>query len=420
MRAADLNISSPLVGESKEESEKAVSPQRAVSNPTPDPSAQDGREQAADAAFSNARHARAIRLWLYTVAALLLAMVLVGGATRLTESGLSITEWKPVMGTLPPLDAGQWQVEFKKYQAIPQYRALNSGMSLDDFKTIYWWEWTHRLLGRLIGVAFLLPFLWFIGRGWVAPALRARLWFIFGLGALQGAVGWWMVASGLADRIEVSQYRLATHLILASLIYVALIWTALRVGKAPPTPASLAFPSLLVRQGSDWGRVRAGAIVLLILVLAQIYLGALVAGLRAGYVYNTWPLIDGAFVPRTSQLFFAAPLWRNFFENTLTVQFDHRMIGYAIFICALAHAADVARSVKSGPTRAGAFLLLAAVALQGALGIATLLLRVPLAFALLHQTMAMLVLTVATAHVALIFDRSTREVIRLAPTPSAR
>ena len=166
-------------------------------------------------------HARAIRLWLYAVAALVLAMVLVGGATRLTESGLSITEWKPVMGTLPPLERAQWQAEFEKYQAIPQYRELNRGMSLDAFKTIYWWEWTHRLIGRSIGVVFLLPFLWFLWRGWIGPGLRGRLWVIFGLGALQGAVGWWMVASGLADRVEVSQYRLATHLVLACVIYVA-------------------------------------------------------------------------------------------------------------------------------------------------------------------------------------------------------
>ena len=175
-----------------------------------------------------------IRLWLYAVAALVLAMVLVGGATRLTESGLSITEWKPVMGVVPPLSEAQWQAEFEKYQAIPQYRELNAGMSLDAFKTIYWWEWTHRLLGRVIGAVFLLPFLWFLWRGWIGRGTcAARLWLIFGLGALQGAVGWWMVASGLADRVEVSQYRLATHLVLACVIYVALIWTARRLGERP-------------------------------------------------------------------------------------------------------------------------------------------------------------------------------------------
>ena len=214
------------------------------------------------------RQARAIRLWLYAVAAMVLAIVLVGGATRLTESGLSITEWKPVMGVVPPLSDAQWQSEFEKYQAIPQYRELNNGMTLDGFKSIYWWEWTHRLVARTIGLVFLLPFLWFWWRGWIGPGLRNRLWLIFGLGALQGAVGWWMVASGLADRIEVSQYRLATHLVLACLIYVALLWTAQRWDK----PAASAVPA----------RIRFGAVALLILVLAQIYLGAIVAGLRAG------------------------------------------------------------------------------------------------------------------------------------------
>jgi len=342
------------------------------------------------------QHTRAIRLWLYAVAALVLAMVLVGGATRLTESGLSITAWEPVIGILPPLDISAWQDAFAKYQAIPQYRALHSGMTLDAFQTIYWWEWTHRLLGRLIGVAFLLPFLWFLWRGTLAPSLRPRLWFIFGLGALQGAVGWWMVASGLAARVEVSQYRLATHLILACVIYVTLLATARRLNYGPPPP----FPAPLAGEGREGARIRVIAIVLLVLVLLQIYLGALVAGLRAGHLYNTWPLIDGTFVPDTARLFFAVPLWRNFFENTLTVQFDHRMLAYAIFVGALVHAFDVERSVKHAAARVGAFALFAAVTLQVALGIVTLLWRVPLPLALLHQAMAMLVLTAAALHAA--------------------
>ncbi len=347
-------------------------------------------------------HNRAIRLWLYAVAALVLAMVLVGGATRLTESGLSITEWKPVMGTLPPLGESGWQAEFEKYRAIPQYRALNAGMSLEQFKTIYWWEWAHRLLGRLIGVAFLLPFLWFLWRGSVAPALRPPLWFIFGLGALQGGVGWWMVASGLADRVEVSQYRLATHLVLACVIYVALIWTAQRLHERRPLPAPRA------EEDRAAARLRFTAVGLLVLLLAQMYLGALVAGLRAGTIYNTWPLIDGAWVPRSAALFFATPLWRNFFENALTVQFDHRMLAYAIFILALWHALDVARTLKSGPARTGAFVLAASVALQLALGVATLLLQVPLPVALAHQGLAMLVLTAAAVHAANIVEPRMR------------
>ncbi len=351
-------------------------------------------------------HRRAIRLWLYAVAALVLAMVLVGGATRLTESGLSITEWQPVMGTLPPLDAAQWQAEFEKYRAIPQYRELNSGMSLDAFKTIYWWEWTHRLIGRTIGVAFLLPLLWFLWRGAIGPGLRARLWLIFGLGALQGAVGWWMVASGLADRVEVSQYRLAAHLILACVIYVALLWTAQRLDEQPSMAAC--------------PRIRAAAIGLLVLVLAQIYLGALVAGLRAGYVYNTWPSIDGALLPDASRLLFDVPLWRNFFENPLTVQFDHRMLAYAICLVALIHAFDVARSMKKGSAVAGAVLLAAAMMLQAALGIVTLLTVVPISLALMHQAVAMLVLTAATIHAALVADRVPLEVIPLARAASER
>jgi cytochrome c oxidase assembly protein subunit 15 len=341
-------------------------------------------------------HTRAIRLWLCAVAALVLAMVLVGGATRLTESGLSITEWKPVMGVLPPLSENAWQAAFEKYQAIPQYRAMNAGMSLDEFRTIYWWEWTHRLLGRVIGAAYLLPFLFFLWRGWVAPSLRPLLWFIFGLGALQGAVGWWMVASGLADRVEVSHYRLATHLLLACLIYVALVWTAfvLRRETGEGNHAQRA------GGGAATWRIRAGAFGLLVLILAQIFLGALVAGLRAGYAYNTWPLIDGALVPNAGQLFFITPLWRNAFENILTVQFDHRMLAYMIFVVALLHAIDVARTAKERPLRIGALVLFAAVVVQIALGIATLLWVVPLPLALAHQAMAMLVLTAATVHAA--------------------
>src|ERR1700691_3051796 len=323
------------------------------------PKTTDRRQASMMTAQPSEQHGRAIRLWLYAVAALVLAMVLVGGATRLTESGLSITEWRPVMGTLPPLGDAQWQAEFEKYRAIPQYHALNQGMSLEAFKTIYWWEWTHRLIGRVIGAAFLLPFVWFLWRGWVGPGLRGRLWFIVGLGALQGAVGWWIVSSGLADRIEVSQYRLAIHVVLACAIYVAIIWTAQRLGERPAMPVP--------------PRIRFSAMALLLLVLLQIYLGALVAGLRAGYVYSTWPLIDDALIPDSARLFLNTPAWRNFFENTLTVQFDHRMVAYTIFICALLHAFDVARSARSSWVVSSATVLALAVAVQASLGIWTLL-----------------------------------------------
>jgi heme a synthase len=358
-------------------------------------------------------HGRVITLWLCTVAALVLAMVLVGGATRLTESGLSITEWQPVMGVVPPLNEGQWQAEFEKYQAIPQYHELNAGMSLAAFKTIYWWEWTHRILGRTIGFAFLLPFLLFLWNGWIPPGRRAPLWTIFGLGALQGAVGWWMVASGLADRVEVSQYRLAAHLVLACLIYIALVWTARRWSDQQLPRQSLA---PIVATGQR-GWVRGGAIALLVLILAQIYLGALVAGLRAGYAYNTWPLIDGGLVPEPSRLFFDVPLWRNFFENPLTVQFDHRMLAYAIWTLALLHAFYVARTIKEGPVLIGAVLVAVAVTLQAALGIWALVTAVPLPLALMHQAMAMVTLTLAVIHASDVTPRNALSMNLLLSSP---
>ena len=333
-------------------------------------------------ASASDNHQRAIRLWLWAVAALVIALVLVGGATRLTESGLSIVEWRPVTGVMPPLTDAGWQAAFEKYQAIPQYTQRNAGMSLAAFKTIYWWEWTHRLLGRVVGAAFLLPFLFFLWRGWVAPGLRARLWLIFGLGALQGAVGWWMVASGLAERTEVSQYRLATHLLLACLILVALVWTARRLSPRIEPVA---------------GRNRVTAIALVALTLLQIYLGGIVAGLRAGLIYNTWPLIDGALVPDASRLWFETPLWRNVFENTLTAQFDHRMVAYVLFGLALWHAIDAA--AKRAGARS-AIALAAAVSVQAVLGVLTVINQAPLALALLHQAAAIGVLVTATVHAA--------------------
>jgi cytochrome c oxidase assembly protein subunit 15 len=316
----------------------------------------------------------------------------VGGGTRLTGSGLSIVEWQPVVGALPPLGEAAWQTEFEKYQAIPQYREVNPGMSLAEFKVIYWWEWTHRLLGRLIGVVFLVPFLWFLWSGRIEPGLRLRLWIIFGLGALQGAVGWWMVASGLAERVSVSQYRLAFHLTLACLIFVLVLWTAQRL--KPRVPLEL--PT----------RIRAGAMALLMLVLLQIYLGALVAGLRAGLVYNTWPLIDGAFIPE--RLFFLEPWWRNLFESPLTVQFDHRMMAYVIFVLAVLHWIDVMRTGRGAGAMTGAMALASAVTMQAALGVLTLLHASLLPLALAHQVMAVMVLAIAVLHAERMSERTAR------------
>jgi heme a synthase len=323
----------------------------------------------------------AVRWWLISVAALIAVMVLVGGATRLTESGLSIVEWKPVTGALPPLDDAQWAQAFEGYKAIPQYRELNAGMSLSEFKTIFWWEWSHRLLGRVIGAVYLLPFLFFLWRGVLGAELKRRLWLIFGLGGLQGAVGWWMVASGLSQRVEVSQYRLATHLVLALLIFAAIMWTLRRLIDRPQPLA----PS----------RLKITAMALLALTFVQLYFGALVAGLRAGRVFNTWPDIDGSFIPSAARLWFEEPWWRNLFDNTLTVQFEHRMTAYALLALALVHAVDTVRSRAGAAVIGGAWWLVAAIMLQATLGILTLLRQVPIDLALTHQAVAIAVLTLA-------------------------
>jgi cytochrome c oxidase assembly protein subunit 15 len=324
---------------------------------------------------------RAVRWWLFSIALLIAILVLVGGATRLTESGLSIVEWKPVTGALPPLTEAQWGQAFDAYKTIPQYRALNAGMTLAAFKTIFWWEWSHRLLGRAIGVVYLLPFLWFLWRGGLSAELKRRLWLIFGLGALQGAVGWWMVASGLSERVEVSQYRLATHLVLALLIFAAVVWTLRRLTERPPIAGS--------------ARLKITSVALVVLTFVQLYLGALVAGLRAGLVYNTWPDIEGSFIPSAARLWFEQPWWRNLFDNTLTVQFEHRMTAYALLALAAFHAFDAVRSRAGIASISGALWLLVAVLLQATLGVLTLLHQVPLALALAHQAVAIAVLTLA-------------------------
>ena len=326
----------------------------------------------------------AIRIWLYAVAMLIFAMVLLGGATRLTESGLSITEWQPVIGTLPPLSDSEWKTEFDKYKAIPQFKVLNSGMTLSEFRAIFWWEWTHRLLGRLIGVIFLLPLLFFLWRGWIGRGLRKRLLAIFALGALQGAVGWWMVASGLADRVEVSEYRLATHLVLACLIYTAVVWTAV----AHDPRAMVDAPK----------RLRACAVVLIVLILIQISFGALLAGLRGGPIFPTWPLIDGSLIPSTGAMLTLQPVWRNLFENVLTVQVEHRLMAYALWLFAIIHAVDITRTLGRSRALIRVLILVSAVTIQAVLGILTLIFETPLALALMHQATAMAVLTIAVVH----------------------
>ncbi len=338
--------------------------------------------------------ARAVRLWLIAAAAMILMTLVVGGATRLTVSGLSIVEWKPVTGVLPPLSQAAWQAEFDGYKAIPQYRELNKDMNLAQFKTIYWWEWAHRLLARTTGAVFLLPFLVFLWQGAIPPPLRPRLWLIFAGGAALGVVGWWMVSSGLSGTlVKVSQYRLAFHMTLACAIYGAILWTAQQLAPRDlrETPS----------------RLRLTALAIAALLLVQIYLGALVAGLDGGLKYNTWPLIEGALMPPLDEVLFIHPLWRNLFENILTVQINHRMLADGIWLLAILHAVDAWRQRYD---LRGAVVLAAAVTLQAGLGIVTLLYKAPLPLALAHQVMAMLVFTVAVVHAERLSHRAVYRV----------
>ena len=311
---------------------------------------------------------------------MIFAMVVIGGITRLTLSGLSITEWQPVTGVLPPLSAAAWAAEFEKYQHIPQYRLLNAGMSLADFKTIYLWEYVHRLWGRLIGVAFALPFLYFLARRRLPRRLLAPLGGILLLGFAQGALGWYMVESGLADRVEVSQHRLVAHLALALAIYGATLWIALGLLLDPPCAIS----------GPVWRRAAEG---ILALVGLTILAGGFVAGLNAGLTYNSFPLMDGEFVPMGyAQL---QPFLRNWFENIAAVQFDHRLLAMTTAGAVLLLWLFGSRAALPRPARLALHALLAAAALQFALGVATLLLVVPIPLAAMHQAGAVLLLTAA-------------------------
>ena len=322
-----------------------------------------------------------LALWLFAVCGLIAVMVVVGGLTRLTDSGLSITSWKPIHGALPPLSDAEWQEEFDAYRQIPQYQLLNKGMSLDEFKAIFWWEWSHRNLGRLIGLAFLVPFLFFLARRQIERALIPRLLILFVLGGLQGALGWFMVASGLTERTSVSQYRLVAHLTLALVIYAAILWTALplwrRQWPAQKSPHKL-FP---------W------ALALVGLIFLQIMLGGFVAGLDAGFTYNTWPLMDGAIVPEGAFRSWLAP-----FEDVTTVQFNHRIGAYVLTAAAIALWWIGRRERLNGQAATTSNVLLATVLLQVLLGIWTLLAVVPVSLGALHQFGAVAVLTAGIVH----------------------
>jgi cytochrome c oxidase assembly protein subunit 15 len=314
------------------------------------------------------------------MAALVLAMVVVGGATRLTGSGLSITEWKPISGAIPPLNDAAWQVEFHNYQRIPQYQYVNKGMSLAAFKGIYWWEWAHRLLGRLLGVVFAVPFVVFLAMRRLPRRLMWRCAVLFLLGGLQGFVGWWMVKSGLEGRVSVAPERLAIHLGLALILYCALIWTGWEAWAGASRPS---YPS----------RLRAPTLALAALVYVQCLLGALVAGNKAGLVDNDWPLMNGRLFPTDYRT--GGP-WRTLLHSQAAVQFNHRLVAYALIAAAIGLAFAALRGRHLSPvTRGLAAGLALAVAAQATLGIATLIMRAPLDLSALHQLGAALVLAIA-------------------------
>ena len=317
----------------------------------------------------------AVRTWLLALILLVFGMVLVGGATRLTESGLSITEWNLVAGAVPPLGENAWQAEFDLYRQSSQYDLLNRGMSLAEFQAIYWWEWGHRELGRFIGLVYVAGFLWIAARR--AVPLR-QLAILAGMGALlgmQGAVGWIMVASGLEPgMIAVAPVKLALHLTLACMFFAALIAMFVRLGGAALEQAA---PS-----------ARWAARLLVVLAFGQIALGGLMAGYDAGLVYNTWPLMDGRFVPRG--LFLLEPAWRNFVENAATIQLNHRIVAYLLAAAVLLYA--IAARRKGASARGRALLAAGLVIAQVAVGIATLVQGVPIALALIHQGLALILL----------------------------
>ncbi len=345
-----------------------------------------------------------VRAWLAVMAVLVFCMVLVGGATRLTDSGLAITEWKPLMGAVPPFSEAAWLAEFEKYRQISQYKLLNQGMSLAEFKFIFWWEWGHRQFGRFIGVAWFVPLLWFAFKGLVRGRLFWTLAFIGALGGLQAGIGWVMVNSGLqAGMVSVAPVKLTLHLTLACIIFASIVWMWSRLGEAPARLSGLA-PS----------PVALGARLMLWGVFAQIALGGLVAGLDAGLAFNTWPLMDGSLAPALSTLFVQTPWLQNFAANIALVQFNHRTGAYLLLVFALWHALSTRRLAPGSDAAFRAHMLAGLVLCQAALGVVTLLLQVPLWAGLAHQGLAIILLGVAARH-AEQMSRAVAEEVKLTP-----
>ena len=324
-----------------------------------------------------------IRVWLMMLFALVVLMIAVGGLTRLTDSGLSITEWRPVTGALPPMNAEAWDTEFEKYRAIPEYQLQNKGMSLEEFKVIYWWEWGHRQLGRFIGLVWAVGFFFFLATKRIPTGWTGRLILPGVLGGVQGAIGWWMVSSGLTGTmLDVASYRLALHLGLAFVILSVLAWYILLLGRSES--------DLMQARRAREPRLGGLATGLVVLAFLQILIGALVAGIDAGRTFNDWPTMAGTFFPPDA--YYLEPGWRNFFENPGLVQFIHRIVGYVLIVFALLAWLKARRSSHAA-TRSAFSLMLAMMFLQIVLGIVTVLYIAPLHLALIHQFGAVVLIT---------------------------
>lgn len=320
---------------------------------------------------------KSIGIWLLTTAIMVFAMAVIGAITRLTESGLSIVDWRPITGIFPPMSPEAWAAELEKYRNTPEYQQINKGMSIADFQTIYWWEYIHRLWGRLIGLVYGLPLIYFWVKGELSPWLKPHLIVLLILGGLQGYIGWWMVQSGLVDRVDVSQYRLATHLTLAFFIFAYLLTLSFKLlMSAPPFGNSVRFQPILY--------------LILILVFATMIMGAFVAGMNAGLAYNTWPLMDGEVVPQG--LWSMTPVWINLFENPLTVQFLHRWIAQVTVVLILLASIWILMSKPNKGLKVATIHMIVMAILQLMLGIKVLLLGVPIWLGAAHQAGAFLLL----------------------------
>lgn len=326
---------------------------------------------------------RPIVIWLLGVCILIFGMVVLGGVTRLTNSGLSMVEWEPLIGIVPPLNEHDWQDTFSKYRQSPEYQKINIGMSLAEFKNIFYFEYAHRVLGRTIGFAFLLPFIYFLIRRRIDRPLIPKMIIIFVLGGLQGVLGWFMVKSGLVNNPHVSQYRLTAHLSAAILIYAYILWVAM----------GLCWDNTYNTTCRGFDKLRHYGIVVTVLILVMILSGGFVAGTRAGMLYNTFPLMGGRFIP--DGLFSLSPFYLNFFENQTTIQFDHRMIAYSLFVVIPVFWLKVQKSQLQKRTKLIAHLLLFMLGIQASLGISTLLFVVPVPLAASHQAGALVLLSLA-------------------------